>query len=283
MPTNPDALVATDWVADHADDPAVVVIDVDEDIEAYARNHIPGSVGLDWKADLQDPVRRTFLGPEGFAALMDATGVTRDTHVVLYGGNNNWFAAYAYWYFKVYGHESVSLMDGGRKKWELEGRKLTDEQTAVTPTSGYVAGEPDPEIRARREQVLAEFVGAPAGTALIDVRSPAEFAGETTAPPHLPLEAAMVPGHIPGATNVPWVTAVNPDTGEFLPVDQLREIYAGKGLSPDDEVVAYCRIGERSAHSWFVLHELLGFDRVRNYDGSWTEYGSLVDVPVAKG
>ena len=283
MPTNPDALVATDWVADHADDPAVVVIDVDEDIEAYARNHIPGSVGLDWKADLQDPVRRTFLGPEGFAALMDATGVTRDTHVVLYGGNNNWFAAYAYWYFKVYGHESVSLMDGGRKKWELEGRKLTDEQTTVTPTSGYVAGEPDPEIRARREQVLAEFVGAPAGTALIDVRSPAEFAGETTAPPHLPLEAAMVPGHIPGATNVPWVTAVNPDTGEFLPVDQLREIYQGKGLSPDDEVVAYCRIGERSAHSWFVLHELLGFDRVRNYDGSWTEYGSLVDVPVAKG
>lgn len=282
MPTNPDALVSTDWVADHLDDAGVVVIDVDEDIEAYSRSHIPGSIGLDWKADFQDPLRRTFLGRQGFEALMDANGIGRDTHVVIYGGNNNWFAAYAYWYFKVYGHEAVSLMDGGRKKWELEGRKLTDETTQVTPTSGYIASEPDVDIRARREQVLAEFVGAPDGTALVDVRSPAEYSGETTAPPHLPGEAAMVPGHIPGAANIPWATAVNPDTGEFLPADQLREIYEGKGLSATDEVVAYCRIGERSAHSWFVLHEILGYPKVRNYDGSWTEYGSLVDVPVER-
>jgi thiosulfate/3-mercaptopyruvate sulfurtransferase len=282
MPTNPDALVTTDWVADHLTDPDVVVVDVDEDIEAYSRSHIPGSVGLDWKADLQDPLRRTFLDADGFAALMDERGITRDTHVVLYGGNNNWFAAYAYWYFKVYGHERVSLMDGGRKKWELEGRELTADATDRAATSGYAPASPDPEIRARREQVLAEFVGAPEGTALIDVRSPAEFKGETTAPPHLPHEAAMVPGHIPGAANVPWATAVDPDTGEFLPAAQLQSIYAEQGVTGDKEVVAYCRIGERSAHTWFVLHEILGYDRVRNYDGSWTEYGSLVDVPIEK-
>ncbi len=282
MPTNPDALVTTDWVADHLDDPAVVVVDVDEDIEAYRRSHVPRAVGLDWKADLQDPLRRTFLDADGFAALMDARGITRDTHVVLYGGNNNWFAAYAYWYFRVYGHPAVSLMDGGRKKWELEGRELTAEVPQVTSTSGYTPGQPDADIRARREQVLAEFVGAPPGVALVDVRSPAEFNGETTAPPHLPLEAAMVPGHIPGAQNVPWATAVNPDTGEFLPAEQLKELYAAKGITGQEEIVAYCRIGERSAHSWFVLHEILGYDRVRNYDGSWTEYGSLVDVPVER-
>jgi thiosulfate/3-mercaptopyruvate sulfurtransferase len=277
-----DALVTTDWVADHLDDPDVRVIDVDEDAEAYARSHIRGSVGLDWRADLQDPLRRTFLDADGFSALMDANGITADTHVVLYGGNNNWFAAYAYWYFRVYGHPKVSLMDGGRKKWELEGRELTGDLPDVTPTVGYTPAEADPEIRARREQVLAEFVGAPDGTALIDVRSPAEYSGETTAPPHLPLEAAMVPGHIPGAANVPWATAVNPDTGEFLPADQLREVYEAQGVTGDKEVVAYCRIGERSAHTWFVLHEILGYEKVRNYDGSWTEYGSLVDVPIER-
>ncbi|MGI9016836.1 MAG: sulfurtransferase [Euzebya sp.] len=282
MPTNPDALVSTDWVAEHLTDDHVVVIDVDEDIEAYSRSHIPGSVGLDWKADLQDPLRRTFLNAEGFAQLMDQRGITNDTQVIVYGGNNNWFAAYAYWYFKVYGHDRVALMDGGRKKWELEGRELTADASQVTPTSGYTTAEPDNDIRARREQVLAEFVGAPEGTSLVDVRSPAEFTGETTAPPHLPMEAAMVPGHIPGATNIPWATAVNPDTGEFLPAEELRSIYESKGLSDTQEVVAYCRIGERSAHSWFVLHEILGYDRVRNYDGSWTEYGSLVDVPVER-
>ena len=284
MPANPAALVTTAWVADHLDDPDVVVLDVDEDLEAYSRSHIRSSIGLDWQRDLQDPVRRSYLGQEGFAALLDARGISRDTHVVLYGGNSNWFAAYAYWYFRIYGHPRVSLMDGGRKKWELEGRPLTPDLPQVQATSGYRPAEPDTSIRARREQILAEFVGTPAGTALIDVRSPAEYAGETTAPPHLPGEAAMVPGHIPGAVNLPWARAVNPDTGEFWPTDRLRELYEVEaGLDPDAEIVAYCRIGERSAHTWFVLHELLGYERVRNYDGSWTEYGSLVDVPVKTG
>lgn len=282
MPTNTHALVTTDWVAEHHGDAAVTIVDVDEDLEAYSRNHIPGSIGLDWKADLQDPLRRTFLDAKGFAALMDAKGITSDTHVVLYGGNNNWFAAYAYWYFKVYRHEAVSLMDGGRKKWEQEGRDLVADVPAVSPTSGYEPAEPDRDIRARREQVLAEFVGAPPGVSLVDVRSPAEFSGESLAPPHLPGEAAMVPGHIPGAVNIPWSSAVDTDTGQFLPADRLTEIYGSAGVATDEEIVTYCRIGERSAHTWFVLHELLGYDRVRNYDGSWTEYGSLVDVPVER-
>ncbi len=282
MPANPDALVTTDWVAEHADDPGVVVAEVDEDATAYQGSHIRGAVGFDWKADFQDPVRRTFLGKEGFEQLVGGRGIGPDTHVVLYGGNNNWFAAYAYWYFKVYGHGRVSLIDGGRKKWELEGRELTDEPTKAEPAA-YTASEPDDAIRARRDEVLQRFVGAPAGTALIDVRSPAEFAGEIVAPPSFPQEAAQVPGHIPGAASVPWGKSVNPDTGSFLPVEQLRSLYEGVGVTGDREVVAYCRIGERSAHSWFVLHELLGYDAVKNYDGSWTEYGSLIDVPVAKG
>jgi thiosulfate/3-mercaptopyruvate sulfurtransferase len=213
---------------------------------------------------------------------MDAKGIGNDTHVVLYGGNNNWFAAYAYWYFKVYGHDKVSLMDGGRKLWELQSREMTADAPEVTGGSGYTASEPNTEIRAKRDQVLADYVGAPEGVALIDVRSPAEFAGEIIAPPHLPNEGAQVPGHIPGAANVPWGKAVNPDTGEFLATDELRDLYAQQGVTGDKDVVAYCRIGERSAHSWFVLHEVLGFEKVRNYDGSWTEYGSLVDVPVER-
>jgi thiosulfate/3-mercaptopyruvate sulfurtransferase len=276
-------LVSTDWVAEHLDDDAVVVADVDEDTRLYEQSHVPGAVGFDWKQDFQDPLRRTFLGKDGFEALMHAKSIGNDTHVVLYGGNNNWFAAYAYWYFRVYGHEQVSLMDGGRKLWELQGRPMTDEPTAVTPRSSYRAADPDPRIRALRDQVLAEYVGAPEGRALIDVRSPAEFAGELIAPPHLPQESAQVPGHIPGARNVPWGSAVDAETGEFLPTDELRALYAAQGVTPDKDVVAYCRIGERSAHSWFVLHELLGYERVRNYDGSWTEYGSLVDVPIERG
>ncbi|MGH9102846.1 MAG: sulfurtransferase [Acidimicrobiales bacterium] len=282
MPANPKALVTTEWVAEHLSDPDVVVVEVDEDASAYHRSHIPGAVGLDWRADFQDPLRRTFLGPEGFAALMDSRGIANDQHVVLYGGSNNWFAAYAYWYFKIYGHESVSLMDGGRKRWEMQHREMTSDATKRGATSGYKTQQPNSALRAMRDQVLSEFVGAPAGKALVDVRSPEEFSGEKLAPEHLPGESAMVAGHVPGAVNVPWSKAVNPDTGAFLPEEDLSRLYGDKGVTPDKEVVAYCRIGERSAHTWFVLRELLGYRNVRNYDGSWTEYGSLVDVPVER-
>lgn len=282
MPANPDALVTTEWVAEHLNDPGVVVAEVDEDASAYHQSHIPGAIGFDWRADLQDPLRRTFLGPKGFGALMDSRGITNDSHVVLYGGSNNWFAAYSYWYFKVYGHEKVSLMDGGRKRWEMQHREMTSDKADRKPTSGYLAKGPDESLRALRDQVLEEFAGAPPGKALVDVRSPEEFRGEKLAPEHLPGESAMVPGHIPGAANIPWSQAVNPDTGAFRSDDELRGLYQAKGITPDKEVVAYCRIGERSAHTWFVLKEILGFASVRNYDGSWTEYGSLVDVPIEK-
>ena len=281
MPTNPDALVTTDWAAEHLDDPDVVVVDFDEDATLYGKGHIPGAVGFDWKLDFQHPLRRTFLDKEGFEELLSRSGIRNDHHVVLYGGNNNWFAAYAYWYFKVYGHDRVSLIDGGRKKWELEGRPLVDDAVKLEP-SQYTAQDADESIRARRDQILTEFVGADGDKRLIDVRSPEEYRGEKIAPDHLIHESAQVPGHIPGAKNVPWGKAVNPDTGEFLPPDQLRELYAGEGVTSDEQVVAYCRIGERSAHTWFVLHEILGYDDVRNYDGSWTEYGSLIDVPVER-
>ena len=277
-----DALVTTDWVVEHLNEPGIVIAEVDEDAAAYHTNHIPGAVGFDWKADFQDPIRRDFLNREGFAKLMDSRGISNDDHVVLYGGNNNWFAAYAYWYFKVYGHDKVSLMDGGRKLWELQSRELTADETKVATATGYQASEPDTDIRARRDQILAEFVGASGNKALVDVRSPAEFAGELIAPPHLPNEGSQVPGHIPGAASIPWATAVNPDTGQFLPAVELRSLYSGKGVTEDKEIAAYCRIGERSAHTWFVLHEILGYPNVRNYDGSWTEYGSLVDVPVER-
>ncbi len=282
MPAHPESLVSTDWVQEHLDDPNVVIAEVDEDASKYNENHIPGAVGFDWQLDFQDPLRRTFLSKEGFEQLMDSRGITNDHHVVLYGGSNNWFAAYAFWYFKVYGHEKVSLMDGGRIAWEKEGRELTSEATKVEPTSGYTAKEADESIRARRDQVLAEFVGAPSGTGLVDVRSPEEYRGERLAPDHLPNEAAMVPGHIPGARNVPWGKAVDPETGRFLPEDQLKALYEGEDITPDKEIVAYCRIGERSAHTWFVLTQILGYGNVRNYDGSWTEYGSLIDVPIER-
>jgi thiosulfate/3-mercaptopyruvate sulfurtransferase len=276
-------LVSVDWVADRLGSDEIRLVEVDEDTTLYEASHLPGAIALHWQDDLQDRVRRGMISREGFAQLMDAKGITNDTHVVLYGGNNNWFAAYAYWYFKLYGHDRVSLMDGGRKRWELDEREMTAEVPDVTATTGYEAGTADADIRARRDQVLDRYVGAPAGTALIDVRSPAEFSGEASAPAHLPQENAQVRGHIPGATNVPWSTAVDPDTGSFLDADRLREIYGDAVGGPDTDVVAYCRIGERSAHTWFVLHELLGYDHVRNYDGSWTEYGSLVDVPVERG
>ena len=282
MPATPP-LVSPDWVAERLDADDVRVVEVDEDTTLYESSHVSGAVALHWHDDLQDGVRRAFVSQDAFAALMDAKGIGNDTHVVLYGGNNNWFAAYAYWYLKLYGHERVSLMDGGRKRWELEDRPMTADTSDVAATSGYTASAPDASIRAMRDQVISDYVGAPEGRALIDVRSPAEFSGDAAAPPHLPQENAQVRGHIPGAANIPWSTAVEPETGSFLDADRLREIYDDAVGGPDTDVVAYCRIGERSAHTWFVLHELLGYEKVRNYDGSWTEYGSLVDVPVERG
>ena len=280
--TNRQVLVETDWVEENLGRADLVVLDVDEDTEAYGRGHLPGALGIHWKDDLQDPIRRDFIGPAAFAALMDRLGIGQDTLVVLYGGNNNWFAAYAYWYFRYYGHGPVRLMDGGRKKWELEKRLLTSEASPVTARSGYRVGTPDDSIRALRKFVDEKVVGS-SDFELVDVRSPEEYRGELLAPQHLPQEQAQRPGHIPGARNIPWAKSVNPETGAFLPPAELRTLYQGQGVTPDREVVAYCRIGERSAHTWFVLHELLGYPRVRNYDGSWTEWGSLVGAPIAKG
>lgn len=276
-----EALVDTEEVASRIGSADLRLLEVDEDTAAYAGGHIPGSAGIDWKNDLQDPIRRDFIGSKAFAALMVRLGIANDTEVILYGGNNNWFAAYAYWYFKYYGHESIRLMDGGRKKWVLEGRPMTTEAAHVEPKSGYRTGEPRQGIRAMRGYVEHEVLGKP-GFGLVDVRSPEEYRGELLAPVHLPQEQAQKPGHIPGARNIPWAKAVNPETGAFLPREQLRSLYESQGLTPDMTVVAYCRIGERSAHTWFVLHELLGYKNVRNYDGSWTEWGSLVNVPIER-
>jgi thiosulfate/3-mercaptopyruvate sulfurtransferase len=279
--TNRQVLVETAWVEANLDRPGIRLLDVDEDTEAYGRAHVPGALGVHWRNDLQDPIRRDFIGPSGFAALMDRLGVGNDTLVVLYGGNNNWFAAYAYWYFKYYGHGLVRLMDGGRKKWELEERQLTPDLPRVSAAAGYRVGGAVQEIRALRQFVEEKVVGT-SEFGLVDVRSPEEYRGELLAPPHLPQEQAQKPGHIPGARNIPWARAVNPETGAFLPDDELRALYDGQGITPDREIVAYCRIGERSAHTWFVLHELLSYPRVRNYDGSWTEWGSLVGAPIER-
>ena len=276
-----DVLVDTDFVAANLGNKAIRLLEVDEDTDAYGRGHIPGAIGVHWKTDLQDPIRRDFIGPEAFGALMDRLGIGNQTEVILYGGTNNWFAAYAYWYFRYYGHGPVRLMDGGRKKWELEKRQMTTDSPAIAPTAGYRTKSPAQEIRALRKLMENEVVGSNA-FGLVDVRSPEEYRGEVLAPPHLPQEQAQKPGHIPGAKNIPWAKAVDPATGAFLPIDQLKALYQGQGLTPDREVVAYCRIGERSAHTWFVLHELLGYPKVRNYDGSWTEWGSMVGVPIER-
>ncbi len=276
-----DVLVDTDWLAANLGKPAICILEVDEDTEAYGRGHIRGAIGIHWKDDLQDQIRRDFIGPEAFGSLMDRLGFSNETEVVLYGGNNNWFATDADWYLKYSGHDSVRLMNGGRKKWELENRELTGDRPAVSPTTGYRTRESVHEIRALRKFV-EETVLESSAFGLVDVRSPEEYRGELLAPPHLPQEQAQRPGHIPGASNIPWAKAVDPATGAFLPIDQLRSLYEGQGLTPDKEVVAYCRIGERSAHTWFVLHELLGYPKVRNYDGSWTEWGSMVGVPIER-
>ena len=272
-----EVLVDADWVAQHGADSNVVLVEVDEDTTAYDGGHIAGAVKIDWKLDLQDPIRRDFVNKEQFEALLSARGIGNDDIVVLYGGNNNWFASYAYWYFKLYGHNDARLLDGGRKKWELEARELTTE-TVTRPATEYKAGEPDLAIRAFRDEVVAS-IGA---DSLVDVRSPDEYAGRLLAPAHLPQEQAQRGGHVPTAINVPWSKAAN-DDGTFKSDEQLRELYENAGLDFGRDIIAYCRIGERSAHTWFVLHELLGKENVKNYDGSWTEYGSLVGVPVALG
>jgi thiosulfate/3-mercaptopyruvate sulfurtransferase len=272
-----EALVSADWAEKNTGADGIVFVEVDEDTTAYDGGHIPGAVKLNWKTELQDQVRRDFVNREQFEKLLSSKGIANDDTVILYGGNNNWFAAYAYWYFKLYGHRNVKLLDGGRKKWELDNRPLTTDEVS-RPATNFTAQEQDRSIRAFRDEVLAAL-GA---SNLIDVRSPDEYAGRLLAPAHLPQEQAQRAGHIPTALNVPWSKAANED-GTFKSDDELRSLYAEAGLDPSSPTIAYCRIGERSSHTWFVLHDLLGHGDVRNYDGSWTEYGSLVGVPVALG
>ncbi|HUS20646.1 MAG TPA: sulfurtransferase [Aeromicrobium sp.] len=271
------ALVTADWVEEHLDDPNVVLIEVDEDTEAYVGGHIPGAVRLDWNKDLKDGVRHDFVSTERLEELLSSKGVSNDQTIVLYGGNNNWFAAYAYWFLSYHGHDDVRLLDGGRKKWELEARELTKD-VPDRPRTDYKAKPGDETIRAYRDEV----VSAIGDKNLIDVRSPDEYAGRLLAPAHLPQEQAQIPGHIPTALNVPWSKTAN-DDGTFRKDEELKEIYGEAGYDFGKETIAYCRIGERSSHTWFVLQEILGQPGVKNYDGSWTEYGSLRAVPVALG
>ncbi len=275
---HPEVLVSTQWVAEHTDDPKVRLVEVDVDTSAYDKGHIKNAVGWNWTTQLQDNVRRDLLGQRQIEELLGKSGISNDTTVVLYGDNNNWFAAYALWQLKYFGHKDVRLMNGGRKKWELEGRPFTTEVPKITPTT-YRAAVPDESVRARREQIFQ--VLEKKNAYLVDVRSPDEFTGKVIAPPGM-TETAQRGGHIPGAVNIPWSKAAN-DDGTFRSYDELVKLYEAQGVRPDKEVVAYCRIGERSSHTWFVLKYLLGFDRVRNYDGSWTEWGNLVDAPIEKG
>ncbi|HEY7270441.1 MAG TPA: sulfurtransferase [Dehalococcoidia bacterium] len=272
-----DVLVSTQWVADHANDANVRLVEVDVDTNAYGEGHIAGARGWNWTSQLQDQVRRDVISKQSLEGLLSESGVGNDDTIILYGDNNNWFAAYAFWVLEMYGHRSLKLMDGGRKKWLDENRPTTKDAPSVSTTS-YKAGEPNAKLRARRQEVI-DAIGK-SGKALVDVRSPAEFSGEILAPPGLQ-ETAQRGGHIPGAANVPWAQAVKED-GTFKSADDLKALYAPKGVTPDKEVIAYCRIGERSSHTWFALKHLLGYDDVRNYDGSWTEYGSMIDVPVEK-
>ena len=271
-----DVLVTVDWAQDNLGQPGIVFVEVDEDTSAYDGGHLEGAVKLDWKQDLQDPLRRDYLDKTAFDALLSSRGISNDDTVVLYGGNNNWFAAYAYWYFKLYGHRDVKLMDGGRKKWELDGRPLSKDAVA-RPATQYVASEPDLSIRAFRDEVVAAI----GSKNLVDVRSPDEFSGKILAPAHLPQEQSQRAGHVPTAINIPWSKAANED-GTFKSDEQLAALYGEQGFDDSRETIAYCRIGERSSHTWFVLSELLGKKNVKNYDGSWVEYGSLVGVPIEK-
>jgi len=272
-----DVLVTTQWAEENLDTDGVVFVEVDEDTTAYEGGHIRGAVRIDWKNELQDPVRRDFVDKAGFEKLLSEKGIADNDQVILYGGNNNWFAAYAYWYFKLYGHDNVKLLDGGRKKWELDGRELVAD-VPQRPATSYTAKEQDLTIRAFRDEV----VKAIDTKNLIDVRAPDEFTGKLLAPAHLPQESAQRGGHIPSAVNVPWAKTANED-GTFKSAEELKELYANAGLDTSKSTIAYCRIGERSSHTWFALRELLGLSDVKNYDGSWTEYGSLVGVPVETG
>jgi thiosulfate/3-mercaptopyruvate sulfurtransferase len=272
-----DVLVDADWAQAHIDDPGLVFVEVDEDVSAYDKGHIRGAVKMDWKTELQDPVRRDFVDQTGFDQLLSGKGIANDDLVILYGGNNNWFAAYAYWYFKLYGHENVKLLDGGRKKWELDSRELVTDVPS-RPSTDYKAKPQDHNIRAFRDEVV-EAIGT---KNLVDVRSPDEFSGKLLAPAHLPQEQAQRGGHIPTARSIPWSKAAN-DDGTFKSEEELRQIYSDAGVDLSKATIAYCRIGERSSHSWFALRELLGLSDVKNYDGSWCEYGSLVGVPIELG
>jgi thiosulfate/3-mercaptopyruvate sulfurtransferase len=273
-----DVLVETDWLADHLEDPSIRIVEVDENPDLYAEAHIPGAIGLDWKLDLQDQIKRDFLGPEDFGALFGSRGVGDEHTIVLYGDRNNWFAAYTYWYLKYYGHDAVLLLNGPREKWISEGRPTSSEAPSYSPTT-FTASPGDDTIRARREEVLQALSNP---TVLVDVRSPAEFSGELISPAGYEQEGAQRGGHIPGALSIPWAQAVKED-GTFKSVDELKDLYGSKGALNGQDIIAYCRIGERSAHTWFVLHELLGRDDVKNYDGSWTEWGNLVGVPIEQG
>jgi thiosulfate/3-mercaptopyruvate sulfurtransferase len=272
-----DVLVETDWLQQHLDDDSLRIVEVDENPALYAESHIPGAIGFDWKTDLQDQVKRDFLGPREFGELFGSRGISNDHTIVLYGDRNNWFAAYTYWYLKYYGHQNVKLLNGPREKWIDEGRPTTSEIPSYAPAK-FEAKGPDDSIRSRRGEVHRVLEAA---TKLVDVRSPQEYSGELIAMAGYEQEGAQRAGHIPGAANIPWAQAVRED-GTFKSADDLRELYGSKGVLDGNEVIAYCRIGERSAHTWFVLHELLGHEQVKNYDGSWTEWGNMVDVPIEK-
>ncbi|RAQ97363.1 sulfurtransferase [Thermogemmatispora tikiterensis] len=275
---HPEVLVDADWVEAHLNDPKVRLIEVDVDTSAYEQGHIPGAVGFNWQKELQDQVIRAPINKEQLEELLSRAGVSNDTTIVLYGDNNNWFAAWAFWLLTYYGHKDVRLLDGGRAKWVADRRPLTTEVPSY-PRTEYRAEEPHREVRALRDEVLSKLGNS--HVALVDVRSPGEYKGELLAPPNLPQEGAQRGGHIPGAKNIPWASAVRED-GTFKSADELRAIYESQGITGDKEVIAYCRIGERSSHTWFALRYLLGYPNVRNYDGSWTEWGSLIGVPIEK-